>query len=184
MKNYFVIDKIDELIISALAQNSKQDSFELWDYLKGFGYKISREEIESRIAILEEEQIIKNYTISVDTKKIPGRVIRVDLVTFRTSQALPKRLEGLKKYLNDAPFVVFSGKTRGGYDWITVKSFLSDEMADEESDIYRNLFGDIIQVYEVYDFVPQTAASFSGLTYTEEEYKKFLKEWAPPFIGK
>ncbi|NND86878.1 MAG: histidine kinase, partial [Nitrosopumilus sp.] len=21
------------------------------------------------------------------------------------------------------------------------------------------------------------------LTYTEDEYKKFLKEWAPPFIG-
>jgi len=130
-----VIDKIDQLIISALAQNSKQDSFELWDYLKGFGYNVSREEIESRISILEAEKIIKNYTISIDVKKIPSRVVRVDLVTFRTSQALPKRLGGLKKYLNDAPFVVFSGKTRGGYDWITIKSFLSNEMADEESDI-------------------------------------------------
>lgn len=179
-----MIDKIDQLIISALAQNSKQDSFELWDYLKGFGYNVSREEIESRISILEAEKIIKNYTISIDVKKIPSRVVRVDLVTFRTSQALPKRLGGLKKYLNDAPFVVFSGKTRGGYDWITIKSFLSNEMADEESDIYRNLFGDIIQIYEVYDCLPQTSASFSGLTYTEEEYRTFLKEWVPPFIGK
>lgn len=179
-----MIDKIDQLIISALAQNSKQDLFELWDYLKGFGYNVSREEIESRISILEADKIIKNYTISIDVKKIPSRVVRVDLVTFRTSQALPKRLEGLKKYLNDAPFVVFSGKTRGGYDWITIKSFLSNEMADEESDIYRNLFGDIIQIYEVYDCLPQTSASFLGLTYTEEEYRTFLKEWVPPFIGK
>lgn len=174
---------MDELIISALSQNSKQGTFEIWDFLKGFNYNLTEEEIESRISKLEEEGIIKGYTIIVDVKKIPHRVIRVDLVTFRTSQALPKRLEGLKKYLNDAPFVLFSGKTRGGYDWITVKSFLSNEMADNENDIYRNLFGDIIQTYEVYDFVPQTEASVYALTYTEEEYKKFLKEWAPPFIG-
>ena len=179
-----MVDRIDEIIISGLNQNSRQSVFELWDFLKGFGYNIPQEEIESRISVLEEEGVIRNYTISVDTKKIPGRVIRVDLVTFRTSQALPKRLEGLKKYLNDAPFVVFSGRTRGGYDWITVKSFLSDEMADEENDIYRNLFGDIIQVYEVYDFIPQKDVSLGALTYTEPEYKRFLKEWVPPFIGK
>ncbi|MDH3204067.1 MAG: histidine kinase [Nitrosopumilus sp.] len=178
-----MIDKIDELIISALSQNSKQAVFEIWDYLNGFNYNLTEEEIESRISKLEEESVIKGYTITVDVKKIPHKVIRVDLVTFRTSQALPKRLEGLKKYLNDAPFVLFSGRTRGGYDWITVKSFLSNEMADNENDIYRNLFGDIIQIYEVYDFIPQTEASIYALTYTEEEYKKFLKEWAPPFIG-
>ena len=178
-----LINKIDELIISALSQNSKQGVFEIWDFLKGFNYNLTEEEIESRISKLEEDGIIKGYTITVDVKKIPHKVIRVDLVTFRTSQALPKRLDGLKKYLNDAPFVLFSGRTRGGYDWITVKSFLSNEMADEENDIYRNLFGDIIQTYEVYDFVPQTEASFYALTYTEDEYKRFLKEWAPPFIG-
>lgn len=179
-----MVDTVDEAIISALSQNSKQDIFEIWDFLRGCGHNIPQEEIESRIADLEEQQVIKNYTISVDPKKIPGRVVRVDLVTFRTSQALPKRLEGLKKYLNDAPFVVYSGRTRGGYDWITVKSFLSDEMADEENDIYRNLFGDIIQTFEVYDFVPHTVASLHGLAYTEAEYNRFLKEWAPPFIGK
>lgn len=178
-----LVDKIDELIISALSQNSKQGTFEIWDFLKGFNYNLTEDEIESRISKLEEDGVINGYTITVNTKKIPRKVIRVDLVTFRTSQALPKRLEGLKKYLKDAPFVMFSGKTRGGYDWITIKSFLSNEMADEENDIYRNLFGDIIQTYEVYDFIPQTEASIYALTYTEEEYKRFLKEWVPPFLG-
>lgn len=177
-----MVDKIDELIISTLSQDSRQGTAEIWDFLNGFGYNIPEEEIESRKQALEDEGII-SYTISVNSKKLLGRVIRVDLVTFRTSQALPKRLEGLKKYLSDAPFVVFSGKTRGGYDWITIKSFLSSEMADEENDIYRNLFGDILQVYEVYDFVPQTDASLYALAYTESEYRNFLKEWAPPFIG-
>ncbi|MEW6604056.1 MAG: histidine kinase [Thermoproteota archaeon] len=175
-------DKIDELILSTLSKNSKQDVREIWDFLRGFGFNLSEDEIESRIARLEEEGIITGYTISVNTKKIPRRVIRVVLVTFRTSQHLPKRIEGLKKYLADAPFVLFSGRTRGGYDWICVQSFPSEEMADEESDIYRNLFGDIIQSYEVYDFIPLKDPSFHSLAYTDKEYKKFLDEWIPPFL--
>ncbi len=177
-------DAIDEVILAALSQNAKQSTFEIWDYLKGHGFELTEEEIESRITKLEQDRVIKGYTISVDLKKIKRRVIRVDLVTFRTSQALPKRLEGHSKYLDEAPFVVFSGKTHGGYDWITVKSFLNDEMADEECDIYRNLFGDIIQNYTVYDFNPQTDASFYTIAYTESEHRRFLKEWAPPFLGK
>ena len=71
----------------------------------------------------------------VDITKIKRCVVRVVLITFRISQHLPSRLEGLKKYLADAPFVLYSGKARGGYDWIFVQAFPSEEMADEESDI-------------------------------------------------
>jgi DNA-binding Lrp family transcriptional regulator len=177
-------DNIDELILSTLSKDSKQDIKEIWDFLMGFGHNLTEEEIESRITRLEEERVITGYTVSVDTRKIRRRVIRVVLVTFRTSQYLPKRLEGLKKYLADAPFVLFSGRTRGGYDWICVQAFPSEEMADEESDIYRNLFGDIIQSYEVYDFIPMKDPSFHSLAYTNKEYKKFLDEWIPPFLSR
>jgi Lrp/AsnC family leucine-responsive transcriptional regulator len=57
-------------------------------------------------------------------------------------------------------------------------------IADEESDIFRNLFGDIIQTYEVYDFILTRETSFHALTHTDEEYKKFLDEWIPPFLGR
>jgi DNA-binding Lrp family transcriptional regulator len=177
-----MLDSIDELILSTLSRNSRQDTKEIWDFLRGFGHRITEDEIESRIARLEEEGVISGYTISVNTSKLMRRVIRVVLVTFRTSQHLPRRLEGLKKYLADAPFVLFSGRTRGGYDWICVQAFPSQEMADEESDIYRNLFGDIIQSYEVYDFVPMKDPSFHSLAYTGKDYKKFLEEWIPPFL--
>jgi Lrp/AsnC family leucine-responsive transcriptional regulator len=175
-------DAIDELILSALSKNAKQDLSEIWDFLRGHGNDLTEDEIENRIIKMEREGVITGYTISVDTKKIQRRFLRVVLVTFRTSQHLPKRLEGLKKYLADAPFVLFSGRTRGGYDWISVQAFPSEEMADEESDIYRNLFGDIIQSYEVYDFIPVKDPSFHSLTYTHKEYKKFLDEWIPPFL--
>ncbi len=179
-----MIDAVDELIVSALSQDSRQDSFQVWDYVRGFGHGVTEDEIDARRRALEDDGIIKNYTISVDSKKMSRRVIRVDLVTFRTSQALPRRLEGLKRYLRDAPFVVFSGRTRGGYDWMTAKAFLNSDMADEENDVYRNLFGDILQTYEVYDFVPQADIAPRALAYTEGEYRRFLKEWAPPFVGK
>jgi DNA-binding Lrp family transcriptional regulator len=179
-----MIDAVDELILSTLSHNSKQDCKEMWDFLRGHGFNLTEEEIESRITKLEEDGVITGYTISVDLKKIRRRTMRVVLVTFKTSQHLPKRLEGLKKYLQDAPFVIFSGRTRGGYDWITVHSFLSEEMADEESDIYRNLFGDIIQSYEVYDFIPMKNPSVDALTHTSKEYKRFLDEWLPPFLGR
>ena len=71
--------------------------------------------------------------------------------------ATPSRTtRGSKKYLTEAPFVLYCGRTRGGYDWITIQCFLNEDVADEESDIYRNLFGDIIQSYEVYDFTDET----------------------------
>src|SRR3712207_2808099 len=147
-----MLDNIDEVILSALSKDSRQGSKEIWDFLKGYGYNLMEEEIELRIDRLEAEGIITSYTISMDTTKIKRRVVRVVLVTFRTSQHLSRRLEGLKKYLADAPFVLYSGRTRGGYDWICIQSFPSEEIADEECDIFRNLFGDIIQSYEVYDF--------------------------------
>ena len=62
--------------------------------------------------------------------------------------------------------------------------FSDEENADEESDIFRNLFGDIIQSYEVYDFNPMKDPSFHGLIHTNKEYTKFLSEWVPPFLGR
>jgi DNA-binding Lrp family transcriptional regulator len=177
-------DDIDGLILSTLSKNSKQDIKEIWDFLRGYGHNLGEEEIESRIARLEEEGVITGYTISVNMTKIRRQVVRLILVTFRTSQHLPKRIEGLKKYLADAPFVLFSGRTRGGYDLISVQAFPSEEIADEESDIYRNLFGDIIQSYEAYDFRPIKDPSFHSLTYTTKDYKKFLDEWIPPFLSR
>ena len=180
-----MVDSVDELILSTLSKNSKQHTKEIWDFLRDHGCNICEKEIESRISKLEENGVITGYTISVDTKKVKRRIIRIALVTFKTSQHLRSRIEGLKKYLAEAPFVIFSGRTRGGYDWISIQAFLTEEIADEESDIYRNLFGDIIQSYRVYDFISIKEPSFHALMHTDKEYKKFLTEWIPTsFEGK
>ena len=58
-------DEIDELIISTLSKDSRQDSAEIWDFLRGFGHSITQEEIESRISKLTEEGIITGYSLSL-----------------------------------------------------------------------------------------------------------------------
>jgi DNA-binding Lrp family transcriptional regulator len=48
-----MLDYIDELILSTLPKNSRQDIREIWDFLRGYGYNLNEEEIQSRIATLE-----------------------------------------------------------------------------------------------------------------------------------
>ncbi len=175
------VDPIDEIILSTLSKNAKQDFHELQDYLRDYGYDLSLNEIELRIKLLEDEKIISGYTIAVNTKKVRQKIIRVVLVTFRPSQHLISRIKGLKRYLEDAPFVVFSGRTRGRYDWIIVQVFPTIEVADEESDICRNIFGDIIQTYEAYDFSPSNGPIFNAFVYTDIEYKRFFNEWTTSY---
>ena len=88
-------DEIDELIISTLSKDSRQDSAEIWDFLRGFGHNITQEEIESRISKLTEEGVITGYSITIDPKKLPQRIIRTTLITFKVSQSLKKRTESL-----------------------------------------------------------------------------------------
>ncbi len=122
---------IDELILSALSKNS-QDLNEMRDYLNDYGYNLNLGEIDTRIKTLEDEKVIAGCTISIDINKVKQRLMRVVLVTFRSSQHLTTRMKVLKKFSDDAPFVLFSGRTRGGYDWITILLSSSTENADEE----------------------------------------------------
>ena len=105
-------DEIDELILSTLSKDSRQDSAEIWDFLRGFGHNITQEEIDSRITKLNQDGVITGYSITIDPKKLQQRIIRTTLITFKVSQSLKNRTESLKKYLGDAPFVVFSGSTK------------------------------------------------------------------------
>ncbi len=172
-----MLDAIDEIILSALCKNAKQDINEIKDYLKDHGYNLNPDEIDTRIRTLENEKVISAYTICIDTNKVRHKVIRVALVTFRSSQHLTTRVRALKKFSDDAPFVLFSGRTSGRYDWITVLLSSSIENANEESDVYRNLFGDIIQVFEVYDLYPTKGSNSNAFAYTSKEYTRFLGEW-------
>src|ERR671920_1434960 len=115
-----MLDSIDEIILSSLCKNAKQDLNEIRETLKDYGFNLTLAEIDTRIKTLENKKVIAGYTICIDTSKLGHNVVRVVLVTFRSSQHLTTRIGVLKKFLDDAPFVLFSGRTRGRYDWISI----------------------------------------------------------------
>lgn len=88
-----MLDAIDELILSALSKNAKQDLNEMRDYLNDYGYNLNLGEIDTRIKTLEDEKVIAGYTISIDTNRVKHKLMRVVLVTFRSSQHLTSRMK-------------------------------------------------------------------------------------------
>ena len=56
-----------KLILSTLSRKSRQDTKEIWDFLRGFGHNLTEDEIKSKITRLEEEGVITGYTISVNS---------------------------------------------------------------------------------------------------------------------
>lgn len=68
--------------------SSKQDTVEIWDILRDHDCYLTEKEIESKITKLQDEGVIKQYTITVDTKKLRHRIIRIALVRLRVSQHL------------------------------------------------------------------------------------------------
>ncbi|HEU4823168.1 MAG TPA: hypothetical protein VFS97_07070 [Nitrososphaeraceae archaeon] len=79
--------------------SSKQDTVEIWDILRDHDCYLTEKEIESKITKLQDEGVIKQYTITVDTKKLRHRIIRIALVRLRVSQHLGGRFEGLKIFV-------------------------------------------------------------------------------------
>jgi Lrp/AsnC family leucine-responsive transcriptional regulator len=72
-----MVDTIDEVILSTLSTNSKQDTKEIWNFLMDYDYNLTDEEIESRIGKLERNGVITRYNISIDMQKINRRTTRV-----------------------------------------------------------------------------------------------------------
>ena len=59
-----MVDTVDELILSALSRNSKQDTIEIWDLLRDRGYSLTEEEIESKLPNFKMKENKELYNIS------------------------------------------------------------------------------------------------------------------------
>jgi Lrp/AsnC family leucine-responsive transcriptional regulator len=80
-------------------------------------------------------------------------------------------------YLQNAPFAAFAARVRGEYDWINVKIFPNTKIANQESDTYRTIFGDIIEKYTAFDLTVVKAPRFIQATnYSIEEFNEFCQK--------
>ena len=179
-----VENSIEEIIISALTKDSRQRASEIRNLLVEYGYDITEEEVELRITKLNDSGVIGGYTISLDLKQLPPRIVWCILLKFKISQALSIRLDSLEKYLREAPFVIMAAKTRGDLDFVTVLAFHSEKAADEGIKMLRNLFGDIIQSCQIYELSTIKVPPSNAFSYSSKEYEMFTKQWFSPVLSK
>ena len=171
-------ERINEVILSCLIENARISSQEIHKKLKSRGIKRTPRAILERINKLEKEAKIAGYTLKTQPKNFEGFVIRMILISFKTSPVFNERVAMFTSYLHKAPFAAFAGRTRGEYDWINIKIFPNTKIANQESDTYRTVFGDIIDKYTAFDVTVVKAPRFIQATnYPIEDFYKFCENW-------
>ncbi len=171
-------EEINEVILSCLIENARMSSQEIHKRLKSHGIDRTPRAILERINKLEKEGRIAGYTLKAQPKNFEGFVIRMILISFKTSPVFSERVAMFTSYLENAPFVAFAGRTRGENDWINIKIFPNTKIANQESDMYRTVFGDIIDKYTAFDVTVVKAPRFIQATnYSMDGFYRFCQGW-------
>ncbi|MEM3159456.1 MAG: hypothetical protein QXJ74_01600 [Nitrososphaera sp.] len=174
-------EKIKEIILSSLIENARISSQEISRKLKSHGIDRTPRSVLERISKLEKEGKIAGYTLKTEPKTFEGKIVRLILISFKTSPAFNERVAMFTSYLQKAPFAAFAARIRGEYDWVNIKIFPNTKIANQESDRYRTLFGDIIEKYVAFDLTVVKAPRFVQATsYSIEEFYQFCQKWFEP----
>lgn len=172
------VNDISDIIISCLIKNARMSSQQICTELKARGIKRSARAVLERIRNLEEEGRIGGYTLKPTSKNFEKVVVRLILISFKTLPIFNERVAMFTSYLQTAPFVAFAARTRGEYDWINIKVFPNTKVANQESDSYRTMFGDIIEKYTAFDLTIVRPPAFYQVTnYTIQDFYNFLQSW-------
>ena len=150
-KKEIKIDALDRQILNLLIENARDSTRTIVKKLKGMGTEMSERGVGKRIARLEKLGIIHGYTTTVDLNQVNMSILRLITVKFTSPKDFVTRLDEMKQYLTSAPYCDFSARTNGSIDWIELKFFNNHQQAQQEEDLYRAWFGDIMEDYRSYD---------------------------------
>lgn len=150
-KNKSKLDSTDMALLSVLLNDASMPAAEISKKLSKQGIDITERGTRKRIIALEKHGIIKSHTIVIDDSFAGRNINRIILVKFKNTKDFVHKLEKYKKYLNASPYCTFAIRIRGDLDWLHYKSFPTKDIADREDDVFRELFGDVMQEYRSYD---------------------------------
>ena len=168
-----IIDALDRQILNLLIANARDSARTIARKLSDIGIEMSERGIGKRIARLERLGIIHGYTTLVDLNQVNMPILRLITVKFTSPKDFVTRLEEMKKYLTNAPYCDFSARTNGNIDWIELKFFNNHEQAQQEEDLYRAWFGDIIEDYRSYDL---DIHKMGWQLFDEDEFDRFIQK--------
>lgn len=150
-RNKTRLDSTDVALLKILSADSMLTASEISKKLKAQKIQMTERGIRKRITTLQKHGIIKSHTILIDDSFAGRTIRRIILVKFKNTQNFVQRLEKYKQYLEESPYCTFAVRIRGDLDWLHYKCFPTKELADHEDDIFRSIFGDIMQEYRSYD---------------------------------
>jgi len=171
-KKEIKIDAIDRQILNLLIANARDSTRTIVKKLKGMGTEMSERGIGKRIARLEKLGIIHGYTTTVDLNQVNMSILRLITVKFTSPKDFVTRLDEMKQYLTSAPYCDFSARTNGSIDWIELKFFNNHQQAQQEEDLYRAWFGDIMEDYRSYDL---DIHKMGWQLFDEDDFKRFIQ---------
>jgi DNA-binding Lrp family transcriptional regulator len=171
-KKEIKIDAIDRQILNLLIANARDSTRTIVKKLKGMGTEMSERGIGKRIARLEKLGIIHGYTTTVDLNQVNMSILRLITVKFTSPKDFVTRLDEMKQYLTNAPYCDFSARTNGSIDWIELKFFNNHQQAQQEEDLYRAWFGDIMEDYRSYDL---DIHKMGWQLFDEDDFKRFIQ---------
>ena len=167
-----MIDAIDRQILNLLIANARDSTRTISRKLADMGTTMSERGIAKRIARLERLKIIHGYTATVDLNEVNMSILRLITVKFTSPKDFVTRVEDMKEYLTNAPYCDFSARTNGNIDWIELKFFNNHQQAQQEEDLYRAWFGDIIEDYRSYDL---DIHKMGWQLFDENDFNRFIQ---------
>ena len=171
-KKEIKIDVIDRQILNLLIANARDSTRTIVKKLEGLGTEMSERGVGKRITRLEKLGIIHGYTTMVDLNLVNMPILRLITVKFTSPKDFVARLEQMKQYLSDAPYCDFSARTNGNIDWIELKFFNNHEQAQQEEDLYRAWFGDIMEDYRSFDL---DIHKMGWQLFDEDDFNRFIQ---------
>lgn len=171
-KKEIKIDAVDRQILNLLIANARDSTRTIVKKLEGLGIEMSERGVGKRISRLEKLGIIHGYTTMVDLNQVNMPILRLITVKFTSPKDFVARLEEMKQYLSNAPYCDFSARTNGNIDWIELKFFNNHEQAQQEEDLYRAWFGDIMEDYRSFDL---DIHKMGWQLFDEDDFNRFIQ---------
>ncbi|MEK6946284.1 MAG: winged-helix domain-containing protein [Nanoarchaeota archaeon] len=168
------MDETDLKIVQILASNATASAESISGQLKKKNISLTSRAIRKRITILENKGLIKKYITIFDESISGASYKRLVLVKFKNTTNFLQRVDAYKQYISDSPFCTFALRIRGDFDWLHYKCFPTKELADREEDLFRTVFGDIIDEHGSYDV--EIEKNRLNDIIQETDIKSFLKQ--------
>ncbi|MHB8601601.1 MAG: GAF domain-containing protein [Nitrosotalea sp.] len=146
-----MLDDIDKVILSHLGRNARVSSQEISNTLQGMGFTITDRAVRQRLARLEKNKTILGYSAILNPSLVSEKVNRTILIKFKFSKNVSDGIDRLTRYLNEAPFCIYSARMSGDFDWVCHFVFASIEQYDLETNNFLNRFSDVISDLRSYE---------------------------------